>query len=298
MTVRRPTFTTFEVDVKMSGHEWTYTLKGSPFTSRKKAEVTARDLAFTSREMFVNAAMIKQAISRAEAKTDQQNRTLFLFKQAASRFEELALSVPSYANDFDTGSRGHYSPSVNTFKKTITEFRSIILDRCPPPSDEMTVNTFMHAWGKNMLIGFPRTTRTQMLDSIYENYDRSKNKMALKGRSETAEAEIIDLAFKIVTAHIPTFLPVIKSPPAIIRGDRAASLMNLMVPRIESQLVHIQDPEAQAQLRARLDKLSDKVQIASANANEDRIRRDVELSIDVLEQSVEHKISVPDTMTP
>lgn len=94
-----------------------------------------------------------------------------------------------------------------------------------------------------------------------------------------------------VTAHMLGHVPIITPPPQIIRGNRAQSLLNLMVPQIQTNLERIQDPAERAQMQDRLDRIANRVEIASANQNDARVIEDVRLSLETLEESVENRLN-------
>lgn len=289
----------YEVDLNISGHIWNFKLQGGLFGNEKKAERAARDMAETACNCLVTAAMIREAmkphdeVMSFEANEDLRKKRVSNHRQwlrAIGALEELALAVPETRLGFKTGSRAMSEYDYHRVERCMRSYHGYLLNQCPTGSFGGDVKAFMLEWNKRMTQSVRPTEWMMPLFELHNRMNRSGNQPALSGRTEDAADRLRDAVLKRVTAHIPGFLPVIKTAPAI-RGDRAKSLMNMMVPRIESQLSLITDATEREALRERLGRLADRVDVASANQNSKRVQQDVRLSIETLEESVESRLT-------
>lgn len=289
----------YEVDLQLDGHLWSFKLKGGLLGNEKKAKRAALSMAQTAHNCLVTAAMIRESMKPHDKvlgmtmlddlrKKRVNNHRQWLW--AAGALEELALAVPESFGGFQTGSRAMSTYDYGRVEKCMASYHGYLLARCPTASVGGDVNAFMIEWNKRMTESVRATQWMSSLSELHNRMNRSNNQPALSGRTEDAGDRIRDTVLKRVTAHIPGFLPVIKTAPAI-RGDRAKSLMNMMVPRIESQLDLITDAAEREALRERLGRLADRVDVASANQNSKRVQQDVRLSIETLEESVESRLT-------
>lgn len=292
----------YEVTLDLSGYTWQFSLSGGGlFSNEEKALNAAQGLAVTSHACLQIAAMINDAMSHYENmplncrnQTRQENRRIWLTQ--ARDFSELALAVPDRFKGFSTGSNGIDEVNFIKLYHMAKAFEDHIIRMAPVSGSPDDMNDFLSRWCANLTRSAEVGKRLYMLRVLNNTYtfNRSQNTPALCSKSPDSDERILRGVHRAITAHIPDFLPVV-SERRPIRGDRAASLLNVMVPEIERKLEAVADPVERARLQERLGKLVSRVEVASANKDEKRALQDAILTIETLEESVESRLTASET---
>lgn len=287
----------YEVDIRYLGHNWTYTLSGGLFATEEKAHRAGQEMAAISAHSLVTAEMIRTAMSHfdrlpSEKKVASANQHT-QWMQRARIVQEFALIVPSQWSGFATGSNAVSENQYRLIKSFSELYRRRLINRAPQEATRESMDVFLEDWFSRTLEGsdFNTDPHDDKLKSLYNDYNRLDSVPALRSKSPNAHELLNAHVMNLAVAHIVTLLPVEPEPAKIIRGDRAASLMNLSVPKIQESLNEIPDPVERAALQDRLDRLASRVQIASANSDVARRVLDARLSLEVLEESVENRLS-------
>lgn len=275
----------YDVSVEATGNEYRYQLTGGALTREKSVREAATVLAGVSDGAFRTAAMIRLMLEGGDADGEHADMAA-AWRQQALCLDVLALAVPSEISGLRTGSRGGNDKLIRSIHGDCEKIRAFIIKHAPGTWQGGEA-AFKERWASYVL---SKDFSTSVLTMINKEFNRAGNQPALAARSASAPAEMRAWALNQATKHIPDLVPLKEEGPRIIRGDRAASLLNIIVPRIEAQIEQISDPEEKAALRARLERLGDKVEIAAANRSRERLRQDVMLSIETLEEQIDARL--------
>lgn len=281
----KPTSGVYDVSVEATGNQYEFRLTGSVLTREKTVREAATVLTAVSDGAFRTAAMIRLMLEGGDAGGKYEDM-FKAWEHQAMCLDGLALAVPQTIMGLDTGSRGGGDKLLQHVHDDCEKIRSFIIKHAPGTWQGGEAG-FKERWASYVL---QRDFATSIVTMISKEFNRAGNVPALVARSPSAPAEMRAWALNRATKHIPDLVPLKEEGPRIIRGDRAASLLNIIVPRIEAQIEQISDPEEKAALRARLERLGDKVEIAAANRSRERLRQDVMLSIETLEEQIDARL--------
>lgn len=277
----------FVVDAEDEVFRFRFNLRGGAFSSERKAAAAGLNLAKRSAGMFLNAEIVSLAIS-AHLNRGEHGGAANRIESWADATRLLAMIVPNSHMGFSTGS-GALDNHYHKMSADRAADAALIALKSAPFSMNAGEGAFFAAWGRATI---PKLfgPASRGMDVIGPNLHKGKNAPALIGRAEEWRGALRATAMARATAHIADLVPVMKPAPRVIRGDRAASLMNLIVPRIEAQIELVADLREREELRARIDKLANRVAIEAANKSQARIVEDVRLSVAILEEQVEHRL--------
>ncbi len=289
----------FRVSYRAHGHVWRFNLKGGFFATPSKAEQAAEFLARDSMRLLIAAETVRLALKGLETLPErwQAGDCLMKWQNVGAMLDEFALVVPETGKGFKTGSGGlpfFYYDQVQSLSHAV---QSALTNRAPRTAEKGDMAHFHERWTMATLERSP--PNYSKLCELYQRYNRPNNVRALIGRETDGQQKISNHALSEATNHIFDLIPEIKPEPKVIRGNHAQSLMNIMVPQLREKFSQIQDPVERAKLESRLDKVADRVAIASAGVNAERVLKDALLSMEVLEESVEHRLpAVSGSETP
>lgn len=220
-------------------------------------------------------------------------KDLRIWTQAVEILRRIGTLVPAYT-DMDslsedcgllTGSNG-----VSTFRyiripMILSGIQNHLIRNAPQTETGDLSPAFFARWASAVC----RSYDLSDLYALYEECNFAANVPAIQHKTADADEQLRVEVMTRLRQNQPALIPV-KAPEKIIRGDRAASVMNLMVPQIRENLKRVKDSAERAALESRLDALGQRVGSASADADEARVLSDIRLSIETLEESVEHRI--------
>lgn len=273
-----------------------FNLRGGAFSTQGKAAKAGLSLARRSAQMFLDAEVVALAIS-AQVNRGKLGQAANTLDCRLSAMLHLAMIVPDSHAGFRTGS-GALDDHYHQIAAELLEKWALAALQTVPITMKNGKANFLVEWGQNAVPQVFRASHSSFLDVVATNLNKGLNAPALIGRAEDWRERLRAKAMERATAHLTDFVPVMRPEPRIIRGDRAASLMNIIVPRIEAQIEQVADPEEREALRARIDRLANRVAIEAANKSQARIVEDVRLSVAVLEEQVEHRLpaKAPDSL--
>lgn len=298
--VKRVGWGRYEVRAQHLGYARTFRFAdGGVLSSSQHARTAATVITDVSADCFITATLISSAISGLntdaawDAASHSQKACFVAWQDCIEKLHRIAAIVPSHTEmdshseeaGFTTGSRG-----ISTFRFVripvlMTAIKNHIIRSAPDMSRHVSRDQFGVRWADAVCTPFDFSD----VDALYAVCDFANNAPVITHKDADADEKIYDVVMGLVHKNQPGLIPV-RAPAKIIRGDRAASLMNIMIPKIEENLAMIKDPEERAALQARLNKLANRVEVASANANASQISMDIRLSIETLEESVESRL--------
>lgn len=281
----------YRVMAEASGNQYRYDLTGGLLTREDKYSTAALTATYVSDLSLRTSAMIRLMMEGREHDKDHED-IVQAWNEQAIALDILSMMVPNEIRGLSTGSQGGEWAAIESIFRNCEKIRSFLIESAPATWRGGEAG-FKERWSSYV---FQKDFSTSVMHIVQKQMDRSGNVPALVARSPTAPSLMRAWAMNQATKHIPDLVPLREEAPRVIRGDRAASLLNVIVPRIEAQIGQIEDPQEQAALRSRLERLGDKVEIAAANRSRDRLRQDVMLSIETLEEQIDARL--PDFPQP
>lgn len=299
MQIKRLERRKYEVTLDLTGYTWQIALSGGGlFPSEEKVLKAAQAIVSISHGCLRMSAMLTEALSHFDKMPEshrtvksRENRDIWMTQ--ARHFSELALAVPDQMMGFHTRSGGLTETAFRQIYQCVDAFEKHLVRAAPITGTPEKMDRFLAAWCANIISSVDATPPMWKLQWINEQFERSGNVPALRSKSPDTDARMRDKIHRTITAHTPNFLPVVAEQRPI-RGDRAASLLNVMVPEIERKLEAVADPVERARLQERLGRLVSRVEVASANKDEKRALQDAILTIETLEESVESRLTAGD----
>lgn len=285
MQMRKTGSGTYEVSAEASGNLYEYDLKASLFTREETFRRAALMMTAISDAAFRTAAMIRLMLEGG-CPEEKLEDMFGAWREQALCLDTLAMMVPRTVIGVKTGSSGGDPQLIQNLFEDCEKIRAFLV-RNAPGTWQGGEDGFKKRW---VAYALTKDFATSLITMVNKEFNRAGNVPALVARSPSAPAVMRAWAMNQATKNIPDLVPLKEDGPRIIRGDRAASLLNVIVPRIEAQIEQISDPEEKAALRARLERLGDKVEIAAANRSRERLRQDVMLSIETLEEQIDARL--------
>lgn len=269
-----------------------YYMRTSLLFSEKQAGARAMKLASRASDMIECAELLHLCASSLPDRHAYLESEQVTVLDAVKLIRKVAMMMPGPEGGPDIPEGGKHSISekyhILACNKAIEAYRAAIDNT---PHDAKNEASFLAEWPKLALKKICRTDLHKFFDEVDFKYGKRGNENpVIRGRHEGWQERLKAGAMKSATQHVMDFLPTIKPKPALIRGNKATSLMNIIVPQIESRLEQVTDPKERHDLQVRLSRLGDRVAIANANKSQERVVQDVRTSIEVLEQQVERQI--------
>lgn len=282
------------------GYKWQISIESPLFSGEAKTLKIAKDIRIYS-NYFIMVKEMNDMLLEAGADLDedeevrkQQEKTLRNMKILGNMIGEMGLATPMSWKDFSISHGGIRGADYSRALNAASAYADMLI--ASVPEDQSLTNerdllrrTMNVVTKKNLA----ERTDIRKLEDCWKRLDRGKNARLIIGSYPESKDETRKWAMRLMTDHLMGFIPVLKDKPAI-RGDRASSLLNLVVPRIESQIENISDPAEKKKLQDRLNMIVDRVGVHEANKNDARVKADVLLSLETLEENFENRSNADD----
>lgn len=295
----------FTISVENDLFRYRFNLRGGMMSTERKAVDTGMTLATMSWRMFLNAEIIALSVSCEKVQGDPQGFAKTLSDKdgawkyvdpksviaLADMVRNMALMVPETCMGFQTGSKAVKFADYQITDHVSNQTARMVLQEVPL-NEFGGKDDFLHRWAV-------RTMSNSERFSFYDNgivHANSRVKIIDNDRALVAltpewRETVREEAMRMATSHLIDNVPLMTSGRKAIRGEHAASLLNLTVPGIQAEIRKISDPEIRDMMLSRIDRLADRVAMDSTAKTEMQRMHDINLSIEVLEEQVENRLA-------